>query len=126
MKKLLLMCCLVVAAGTMAFGQVTPVSKPLFFSKVNQLNTYLQQNNVGGANVVWNEINQMMKTELSNIKYLAKTALQVNNTPQATQMKQLATQQWGLYTGVARLHNNMVPNQGTINSKLNQFGNAIQ
>lgn len=124
MKKLLLMCCLLLVAGTMAFGQINPVSKPIFMDKVNQFSTLLQQNNISGANAVWSEINQMMMTELANIKYKIGDAAQ--NPTLKGQLLQLNKQQSTLYSGIIPLRSNMVQNQGQLTTKLNQFGNAIQ
>jgi len=125
MKKFLLMCCILVAASTGLFAQTNPVNQAAFLSQVNQLNSYLSQNDLNNAQSVWNNINNMMIADLEYIKQRVTNAVNTQNSTEEAQFTGLAGQQSTFYSEAAILHADMLANQPSLINKLNQFGANI-
>lgn len=125
MKKFLLICCLMVATAFCASAQVNPVNQQAFLAKVSQLNTLLSQNDLVGAQPVWNDVNNMMMAYLDYVKLRLNNAVTSENVPEQTQFTNLAEQESTFYSEAILLKDDMLLNQSALIGKLNQFGANI-
>ena len=119
------MCCFLAVTSVCAFAQSNPVSQPAFMAKVSQLNQFISQQDLVGAQPVWNDINNMMIADLEYIKQRLTSAIDEQNPTLESQFTTLADNQSTYYSESHLFSVDMILNQPAFINKLNQFGANI-
>jgi len=122
MKKILLICCLMIGANMLVSGQTTTVSKSDFTQKVSRLNTLLDQNKSDEAKMAWEDVHKMMMSSMTVIKNKMKEAADAKNNKEKEHLTDVFKNQFTIYSGLLKLREKMVENKTPIKTKLNQFG----
>lgn len=127
MKRILLVCCLMLGLTAAAFAQApAPVSRPDFVAKVAQLNTLLNAGNVAAATTKWQEISLMINDEMKVYNYQTQQAAAAHNEADKTHYVQLTVAQRKLYGETLQLKNaDMLANKAVINTKLSTFAEGM-
>ncbi len=97
------------------------VTKSDLNKKISELNTKLDQNKTEDIQAKWNELHNMMLSELAMIKSKYREATESNNEADKTKYSQLIQSQSNLYYQVVNLKDNMVNNKADLNMKLSKF-----
>lgn len=124
MKKLLFLCCIMAAANTLVFAQSAQVAKD-FSARAGRLNVLLEQNKTAEASAAWDEVNNMMMTQLDGIKTHMKAAAGANNAAETERLNNAAGKLFDIYSSVVRMRNDMVHNRAAIKTKLDAFAAGI-
>ena len=122
MKKFFLMCCLVAVTGSQVLAQSDAVSKTDFTAKTSRLSSLLDQGKADEAKAAWNDVHQMMITELVATKHKLHAA----NTADQKRLAEVMKKQLTIYSGMLKLRADMVQNKAAVSQKLSQFGNNMQ
>jgi hypothetical protein len=138
MKRILLACCLVAAAGSVSYAQgvkpqpvavthdVAPVvSKADFNTKVNQLNTALTSNKTDEARAKWEDVHKLMMDELRVTKYKIRDAMEAKNDADQKKYTDHMMKQRTIYSETLRLKDDMATNKAKMAEKLNEFSATI-
>jgi len=124
MKKIFLICCMMAATNMLVLGQTAQASKKSeFTAKVNQLTTLLEQNNADGAKAVWEDVQKMMDSEFAAIKH--RIADPNTSSEDRKHWGDVMHKQYAIYRSIASVRGDMVKNQATVKTKLNEFAGNI-
>lgn len=122
MKKVLLICCLMIAGNALVFGQaatVSVVSKADFNTNVSRFNKLLDQNKEDAAKAAWTDVHNMMMAELDAIKTEMKS--KAGDKAATQQYADKMRHQYEVYVSIVRAHAHMMQNKAQIRSKLDEF-----
>ncbi len=110
-------------AATPSLDIATPVSKPAFKQKVDQLDKLISESKTADANNKFQEISNLINDELKVVRY------QMRDAKTETERKAAVTQtqkQRGLYAEIMTLRADMTTNRVALKDKLNEFADTIQ
>lgn len=120
MKRILFVCCLLSATcaiPTQKAAAQTSVSATTFTAKVNQLDSLIGVGSMTLAQTKWNEVHELMKSELG----VTKQNIASSATPSSSSYMTVMQNQYDLYREVWALKTDLATNRVALRTKLLAF-----
>lgn len=140
MKRILLICCLVAASGTIAFAQEAQpqsqsrsstaftrpsISKSDYTAGVSQLYALAEQGKKDEAQAKFDDVHKMMHSSFGVLKFKIRDAVEAHNETEKTRLMAVMNKQTAIYNEVIKLRSDVVTNRKAMNEKLIEFGTGI-
>ena len=126
MKRILLLCCLFIAAGTMAIDQTTsnpnPEGKTVFASRSNEFDSGVARNNSRLAQVGFSGAMNFISSSIAQLTQQMNSAS--SQASKATLNAKIQSQQT-IYTNLQSLQSNIMSNANQIKTNFQSFAATL-